>query len=217
MPTVIGVQPSPFVRKVRVSLAEKGVAYDLEPVPPFPPHNATPEFRRMSPLGKVPALRDGDFAVSDSSVICAYLERTHPEPALYPPDPRRFARTLWYEEYADTRLSEKVGAIFVQRVLRPKVFHQDTDTALVDRVLREELPPVFDYLEGELGDDDAIVPPRFSIADIAIASQLQNLRHAKVEVDASRWPKLARYANAILSRPSFKGCVAEEERLFASL
>ena len=38
----------------------------------------------MSPLGKIPALRDGDRAFSDSSVICEYLERLHPEPPVYP-------------------------------------------------------------------------------------------------------------------------------------
>lgn len=66
-----GIAPSPFVRKVRVVLFEKEIPHTLRPVAPFPPANATPEFRRMSPLGKVPALSDGDFEISDSSVLCA--------------------------------------------------------------------------------------------------------------------------------------------------
>ena len=73
MPTVLGVNLSPFVRKVRVALAEKGVPYDLVPV--FP-QAADEEFRKISPLGKVPALRDGDKGFSDSSVINLYLERS---------------------------------------------------------------------------------------------------------------------------------------------
>ena len=82
MPLVLhGAPASPFVRKVRIALVEKNLPHELVPVVPFPPANATPEFRRMSPLGKIPALSDGDFAISDSSVICAYLERIHPQPA----------------------------------------------------------------------------------------------------------------------------------------
>ena len=67
MPTLYGVGLSPFVRKVRVVLAEKSVPYDHDPVVPG---NPDPEDRKMSPLGKIPALRDGDRAFSDSSVIC---------------------------------------------------------------------------------------------------------------------------------------------------
>src|SRR6185369_13010579 len=75
MPTVLGVNLSPFVRKVRVALAEKGVPYDLVPI--FP-QATDEEFRKISPLGKVPALRDGDHGFSDSSVIGLYLEKKHP-------------------------------------------------------------------------------------------------------------------------------------------
>ncbi len=217
MPTVLGVQPSPFVRKVRVFLAEKGIPYDLEPVPPFPPANATPEFRKVSPLGKVPGFRDGDFAISDSSVICAYLEKSHPKPPLYPADARHYARALWFEEFADSKLADAVGTLFFNRVVKKKYFKQEPDNRAVDTALRETLPPLLDYLEGQLGEADAFVGGRFSIADIAIASMLQNLRHAGEEIDAARWPHLARWAEAVLARPSFKACVEEEVKLFASL
>src|SRR5512143_38503 len=92
MPTVYGANASPFVRKVRVVLTEKNIPYELEPV--FPGPMAPPEFRTLSPLNKIPAFRDGDRTLADSSVICAYLERTHPTPALYPSDPYEYARAL---------------------------------------------------------------------------------------------------------------------------
>ncbi len=217
MPTVLGAPPSPFVRKVRVFMAEKGIPYDLEPVAPFPPQNATPEFRAVSPLGKIPALRDGDFAISDSSVICAYLERTHPNPPLYPADPQDYARALWYEEFADSRMAEGVGGVFFNLVVKPKLFKQEPDQARVTEAWETILPACFEYLEGRLDDGDTLVAGRFCVADIAVASQIQNLRHAERDVDPARWPKLARWADATLSRPSFKTCVDEETRFFASL
>ena len=68
MPTVLGVNASPFVRKVRVALAEKGIDYELNPVMPI---GQSPEYLRKSPLGKVPCYEDGDFTLPDSSCIIA--------------------------------------------------------------------------------------------------------------------------------------------------
>jgi glutathione S-transferase len=211
-----GVAPSPFVRKVRVFLAEKEIPYEIEPVAPFPPANATPEFRRMSPLGKVPALEDGDFAISDSSVICAYLERTQGGASLYPSDPKAFARALWFEEYADSKLADQVGKVFFNRVIKAKLFKQEADEALVKEGL-DGLPEYFDYLEGQIGDGEWLAEGGFSIADIAVASQLQNLRHAGEDVDARRWPKLARWYERVRSRDSFRTCWEDELKMFASL
>ena len=81
---VLGGGVSPFVRKVRVALAEKGLDYQHEQVNPFAP---PPGYRDISPLGKIPAFKDGDRSLCDSSVICAYLEKRFPTPALYPCDP----------------------------------------------------------------------------------------------------------------------------------
>ena len=76
MPTLYGTLGSPFVRKAIVALTEKGIKYDHDPVIPFAPN---PEYRKIHPLGRIPAYRDGDRVLPDSSVILAYLERTHPE------------------------------------------------------------------------------------------------------------------------------------------
>jgi len=205
-----GASASPFVRKVRVALIEKGIPYELVPVVPFPPANATPEFRRMSPLGKIPALSDGDFGISDSSVICAYLERIHPAPPLYPSDPKDYARALWFEEFADSRLVEAIAPAFFQRVVRKLIFKQEPDEELVRKALDESLPPALDYLERQLDGVEWLAGGRFSIADIAVASMLQQLRHAGAPVDAARWPRVAAWSERVLSRPSFKGCIAEE-------
>jgi glutathione S-transferase len=213
MLTIHGVPASPFVRKARVYLIEKGVPYDLVPVMPMPPANSTPEFRRLSPLGKIPALTDGDFAISDSSVICAYLERTHPQPALYPSDPKQYARALWFEELADSKLAEAVGPVFFNRVVKRVIFKQEPDESLVRKALDEALPPLLDYLEGQLGDAEFLVEGRFSIADIAVATHFAALRLAGEAPDAARWPKLAAWVERVLARPSFKGCSADEAKL----
>ncbi len=214
MPTVYGVNASPFVRKVRVFLAEKGIPYELDPVLPF---NVSAEFKKMSPLGKVPAYRDGDRTLSDSSVICAYIERTHPNPPLYPSDPYDYARALWFEEYADGGLVTVIGPkIFFQKVVGPRFFNQPTDEAVVQKAITEELPPMFEYLEGQLGNGEFLVGRTISIADIGVGTQFVNLRHVGVTPDAKRFPKLAAYVKRLHDRPSFKSLIDEEAPAFAA-
>ncbi len=210
MPTIYGVNASPFVRKVRVFMTEKGLPYELEPIIPI---NVPPEYRKVSPLGKIPCYQDGKVTLPDSSVICAYLERTHPRPPLYPADPYEYARALWFEEYGDSGLAPVFGPkVFFPKIVAPRFFNQPADDAAIKKVVEEELPPYFDYLEGEVGDGEGIVGNRFSIADIALGTQFVNLRHAGFAPDAKRWPRLTRYLERVHGRPSFKTLIEEETR-----
>ena len=215
---VYGANMSPFVRKVRVVLAEKGIAYQLEPVNPFAP---PPEFLKISPLKRIPVLRDSDRpepnTLPDSSVICDYLEHLHPSPALYPADPFMRAQALWYEEYADTSVAETIGrGLFFERIVK-KLMRQQPDEAVCATTLTSKVPPIFDYLEGELGGADFLVGNAFSIADVTVGSMLVNFEHAGEMPDAGRWPELAAYMERIHARPSFKLCLDEERPAVAKI
>ena len=84
-----GVNGSPFVRKALVVLEEKTLPYETERMVSVSPKS--PELLALHPMGKIPVLRDGDVVVPDSSVICAYLEKKYPAPAIYPDDPADLA------------------------------------------------------------------------------------------------------------------------------
>ncbi len=96
-----GTSLSPFVRKVLVVLAEKGV--EVQHVP-LRFHDPDPRFQAASPFGKIPALEDGDFRLADSSAIMHYLEGKHPEPALLPHDAKDIGRAVWFDKFGDTEL-----------------------------------------------------------------------------------------------------------------
>jgi glutathione S-transferase len=210
MPTVLGVNLSPFVRKVRVALAEKKIPYDLVPV--FP-QAADEDFRKISPLGKVPGFRDGDKGFSDSSVICLYLEKTHPSPALYPSDPYEYARALWFDEYADSALVNVFGPkIFFEKIVAPRFFNRPTDQETVDKAVTEEVPPLLAYLESQLAGE-YLAGNQLSVGDIAVCSMFVNLFHAGYGIDTQKYPKLARYVARVHERPSFKNCIDEEKAL----
>lgn len=200
-----GSSLSPFVRKALVVFAEKGIPFEQVDAVPFP---KTEELLAKSPLGKIPFLEvDGTF-LPDSSVICAWAERTQPEPALYPNEPITFGRTLWLEEYADTKVADVCTTPFFQRFIRPNIFQQEPDEERVKQVMAEDLPPVLDYVTAELGDDDYLVGNQFSLADIAVCSPFVNMRVGREDVDAGRWPTFSAYLDRMLSLPSFKTATA---------
>lgn len=215
--TIYGANVSPFVRKVRVLLAEKGIDYTLEQVNIFAPPDW---FLDISPAKRIPVLRDTDiaedFTVPDSSVICAYLERRYPEPALYPKDDADYARALFLEEYADSEMAPTFGrGVFRPRIVFPLAQKVAPDEETVAKAVAEELPPLFDYLEGRCAGREYLVGDSFGIADIAVATTFGNLRHAEVAPDPARWPALAAYVDRMLARPSFAACLAEEAKVFS--
>jgi glutathione S-transferase len=207
---VYGSTLSPFVRKVCVVLTEKRLEYTVEQVNPMSP---TLEFLAASPLKKMPALRDTSIpepnTLADSSVICDYIETKYPEPALYPKDAFQRARALWFEEYADTIMGTCIGrGLFYERVVK-KIFGQVADESVCQKTLEAELPPVFDYLEKELGANQYYVGNAFSIADISVATMLANFVHVET-FNAARWPHLDQFANRLHNRPSFKAIIESE-------
>ncbi|MFY0533749.1 glutathione S-transferase family protein [Nannocystis pusilla] len=197
---IVGNYVSPYVRKVLVALDLKGVAYTIDPIIPFLGGDG---FTALSPLRRIPVLVDGDLTLTDSTVICEYLDEVHPTPPLLPRDPALRARARWLEEFADTRMGEVfVWRVFAQLIVRPAVFGQQPDTALIEKTLREDVPHVFDYLESQ-APEDGFFCGELSIADIAVASFLRNAALAKVKPEPERWPRLAGLVERTLALPSF--------------
>jgi len=207
-----GASASPFVRKVRVALAEKGIPYDLDPIVPF---NVSPEYKKRSPLGKIPCLTPKEGVhIPDSSVIIAYLERTHPAKPLYPENPEDFARALFLEEYGDSALVQALAVPFFQRIIAPMFLNQKTDDAAIKTALETTAPPLLAWLDEQIGKKKFFVADRLTIADIAIASPFVNFMHSGENLDAKKYPNLARFVAEMHERPSFKACIDEERALF---
>ena len=198
---IIGSFVSPYVRKVLACLNLKTIDYEIDPITPF---FGNDEFERLSPLRRIPVLVDGDFSISDSSVICAYLDEAYPGHPLFPADPKDRAHARWLEEFADTRLGDLfIWALFYQKVVRPAVWGEPTDEERVAKALNQDIPKALDYLETELPTKGFLFG-EIGAADISIASFFRNAAYAGFETDASRWPRTAAFVERVLSQP----CVA---------
>ena len=206
---------SPFVRKVMAFAGEKGIGIELQPTG-FP--DPSTEFCEASPFRKMPALKDGDFCLSDSSAIVHYLEAKYPEPALIPAEPRARGRTIWFDEFADTILFGCGQKVFFNRVVAPLFLKRPGDEAIAEAALRDEWPPILDYLERMApGENGYLVGDSITLADIAVAGPFANFAHLGIETDASRHPRTAAYVDRILSRPSFSQWIERERSLLARI
>jgi len=206
-----GFPLSPFVRKVAVVLAEKGLEYEWEPSNPNAP---TDEFLEVSPFRKIPGFADGDYKLADSTAITVYLDARYPEPALIPAEPEARGRAIWFEETADSVMVPAGIGIVFNRFLKPVIFGQDGDEeAAVESEKR--LEPVIAYLEGQCGggwlDGD------FSIGDIAIASVIKTLGYGGWALDQDKSPKTSAWYERVCARDAWKKVAEEEAAVFARL
>jgi glutathione S-transferase len=197
---IVGSYVSPYVRKVLVVLDLKGIPYEIDPIIPFMGNDA---FSDLSPVRRIPVLTDDEVTLTDSTVICEYLDDRHPTPAVRPAGVVERARARWLEEFADTRMGEVfIWRLFNQVVINPFVWGVPTDQAILGRTLEEDVPHVLDYLERQLPSEGFLFGD-VSIADIAIATFFRNASYARYRVDAGRWPITAAFVTRMLALESF--------------
>jgi glutathione S-transferase len=206
---IYGSSLSPFVRKALVFAVEKGVDFELKPM-------QDPGFPSASPFGKMPALRDGDFTVSDSTAIITYIDALKPEPNLIPTEPKARAQTIWFEEFGDTIVGACSGKIFFNRIISPRFFGKPGDLAAADESQRTDFPKLMDYLESIAPASGYLVEDRFTLADIAVASPLATLSHGGCDMDAKAHPKAHAYVSRIWRRPSFAKFLEQEKAMLAA-
>ncbi len=198
--TIIGSFVSPYVRKVLACIRLKGLDYEVDPITPF---YGSEEFERLSPLRRIPVLIDGEVTITDSSVICAYLDEAYPERPLLPASSADRARARWLEEYADTRLGDVfIWSLFYQKVVHPAVWGGPGDMERVERALSQEIPREMDYLETQLPEDGFLFG-EIGLADISVASFFRNAAYAGWTPDGHRWPRVGRFVSDTLTHPVF--------------
>lgn len=208
---LFGASVSPFVRKVLVVAAEKGIALENRPINPTTSDDAG--FLAASPFRKIPAFRDGDYTLADSTAIVSYLEAKFPTPALIPQEARARGKAIWFEEMADTILYGVEFKIFFNRIIAPGFLNMPGDQKEANEAQTTLLPPLYAYLEtvapaaGFLAGDD------FSIADIAVTSMIVNMTYANAAVDPAKYPQLAAYHARISARPSFVKLIAADRAM----
>ena len=139
---------SPYVRKVRIAAAMKGLSDRIELVPIDTNVPDNPAINRANPLAKVPALVVDGLAIYDSHVICEYLDAEAPAPLLFPKDAAARIKTLTLGALGDGILDAALLLVYEQRFRPQEKWHepwQQRQQGKVDRALDalEQNPPTW--------------------------------------------------------------------------
>ena len=184
---------SPYARKVRIVLYEKGIPF--ERVRALHGDCNRTDFLHVNPRAEVPALVDGSFALYDSTVICEYLEDLQPEPPLYPREARLRAKCRLIEDLADTQLDAATYAVRVIEFGRGEV-----DPAM-HQAAQADIARLYDTLEDLLGAGPFFCES-YSLADIGVVPHVMTATFLGFGLDAVRHPDLARWFELVQQRPA---------------
>lgn len=161
-PIIYGPPQSSYVRSARMTLEEKGVAYDLVSVRP----NGD-EILALHPWGKVPVLRHGDVTIYETSAIMRYADQVFDGPSLIPDGAEARAKMETWISCVNCYFYDAAVRNYILQYLFPRGEDGQPDRATIDAAV-PEIKRGFGALDGLIGDGD-FVAGSFSLADILAA------------------------------------------------
>lgn len=194
---------APNPRRVRIFLAEKGVAYDTVEVSIAASAHQSPEFRKKNPLALLPVLELADGRIlRESMAICRYIEELHPEPNLLGADAWERAQVEQWNRHAELELLLPIAQVFRNthafwngRIKQAPEFGE---------IMRDVVCSRLDWVEGELAQREYLAGPRFTVADITALCALDFAKISNLRIDAAKHPGLAAWHARVSARPSTK-------------
>jgi glutathione S-transferase len=191
---------APNPRRVRVFLAEKGIAVPLEQVDIFQRTNRQPPFLAKNPLGGLPVLElDDGTCIAESVAICRYFEALYPDPPLFGRDARDQALVEMWNRRVELVLSNAISMVWG---------HGSPMTAKIVQQIPENVEPnrkratqFLELLDHELDTRAFVAGERISIADISALCAIDFATMVQIVPDPSL-ASVARWHAAMSARPS---------------
>lgn len=176
---VFWVSGSPFSWRVLLTLEVKQLKYSARLLEASKGELKKPDYLALNPRGKVPTLKDGELVLYESLAIMQYLERKHPEPAIFGRTPSETA-LIW------RFISEFFSYLYasLSRVVTPLFFDKSKEKADDIRAATTELHPELTRLEEALGESAWLGSSALSAADIAIYPFIKGLLRAAAKEEA---------------------------------
>jgi glutathione S-transferase len=194
---------APNPRRVRVFLAEKGVAYDTIEVSLAASANRTDEFRKKNPLLLLPVLELEDGRVlRESMAISRFMEEQVPEPNLFGVDAWERAQIEQWNRHAELELLFPIAQVF----RNTHAFWQGRIKQAPEfgEIMREHVATRFEWLDQELGGRPFFAGNRFTVADITALCAIDFGKVSNIRLDPAKHPNLTAWHERVSARPSAK-------------
>ena len=197
--TLLGDARSTYTRTVRLALAEKAVAYTMQTCGPH-----SPEILALHPMGKIPAMRDGDIELWESAAIINYLDECFDSGvSLRPGNITERTRALQWISAINGYLYDTMVRRYVLQIIFPKGEGGKPDLGVIEQALAE-MPAQFAALDKAYGGSDFLAGSSLSAADLFLAPILAYVK-AMPQGGAllAQYPNVARAHAAMSTRASF--------------
>ncbi|MBI1817158.1 MAG: glutathione S-transferase family protein [Deltaproteobacteria bacterium] len=198
---------SNFASKCRLAIYEKNAPVDIVAIPGG--ELKSPEYLKVYPLGKTPALEVNGQIIGESEVIVEYFEEKFPDKPLLPKDPESRARSRGFGRFHDLYLEPPIRALF------PQVAAKEKDQKLIADKLAE-IKTRFDQLEGMLSSGPYALGSAFTLADCAViptmffANLLLPMLGGAAPTEGR--PKLAAWWAKVQERPAVQKVLGEQQQ-----
>ena len=172
---------SPNVRRVRLTAAVLGIELEEQLLDFAKGEHKAPAFLAINPNGALPALVDGEFALSESRAIMQYLASKKPESGLLPKDEQARADVTRWQFWDASHWSPTLAAIAFERVIKGMMGMGAPDQAKVDENLKS-FRRWAAVLDGRLAGRQFVVGHALTLADLTLASSLMYAKQSEVPV-----------------------------------
>ena len=188
---------SPNCQRVKVVLAEKNLPYEIVPIDLTKKEQKNPDYLKLNPYGKVPALTDDSTVLYESLVINEYLEEKYPNPPLMPKDPAKKAKGRILIDYGMAHFDSAYQKLRMELMKEAK----EQSQPVIDGA-KADLKKLLQRFEEELGDQQYLLGD-FSLVDADLIPRFTRLEGFGVLPDPSL-PRLGKYLERMKARPSVK-------------
>lgn len=197
MITLYDFKSSPNCQRVKIVLAEKNLPYEIVPIDLQKKEQKTPEYLKINPYGKVPALTDDSTMLYESLIINEYLDEKYPNPPLMPKDPAKRAKARILVDYGMGHFDSAYQKLRMELMKDAK----EQSQPIIDGA-KADLKKLLQRFEDELGSQEYLLGD-FSLVDADLLPRFTRLEGFKVLPDPSM-PRLAKYMERVKARPSVR-------------
>ena len=193
--TLYGVDLSFNVTKVKFAANAMNLQYEFKNVNLLAGEQRTPEFLKINPVGRVPAIDDNGFKLFESNAIIRYLADANNSP-LFPKDAKKRAVIDQWMDFASIHVATAMARLFFNTVIYKMMNVPKDEQSYADglKFLGQFLPIV----EKQLTQNQYMAGNEFSLADISMLASLE--QSEVVSFDLSNYPKIVEWRNGLMSQ-----------------